>query len=938
MRFFLLTAIALSANAQDTTMDPAFFESRVRPVLAAKCYSCHGPDRQFSDLRMDSREAILKGGQRGPAAELIRAAIRQQGPLKMPPGGKLTADEIAAIDQWIGKGFPWPNAKPAAESKAPHWAFQPLKVVAPKPIDAFLPATGKAADKRTIARRAAYVVTGLPPAAAVLEKFLEDNSAAAWPNYVDALLQSPRYGERWARHWLDLVRYAETYGYEWNYEIHGAWRYRDYLIRAFNQDLPYNQFIREHVAGDLLASPRFVGNQNESALATAFYRFGEMGHDNCNQFREIRTDVVDNQIDTLTKAFQGVTVSCARCHDHKFDPIPTEDYYSLYGILNSSRPITGTLNRAAKPDLGGLKNKIRAELGALWLREAAGLSGKQIPMLVDSTAPSVSFTNGVPPGWSASGLGLEAVKAGDFAIATRGRAAIDVIFPNGLATNATTDKWNGTLRSPVLPRDKKFLSFQLSGANAAAHRTIMDHCVIGEDYKLIESGGLHLEKVPTRNDQPLPTYLELVTQTDNPRIPDRPGRLKADPDLKDPRSWFVVTKAWFHNEDDAPKPAAAGVRGDSALPDAIRRWSAGQATDDDVFVINWAIDNGLLSNSRHATNVLEKLTAEYRAAEAELANPAVANTMTDVDPGTDYPILLSGQALNPGRPAPRHFLSLMPEKLKQVNPKGSGRLEMAEAIASPDNPLTARVYVNRVWHHVFGRGIVASTDNFGRLSDPPSNQELLDSLAAEFMKNGWSTKRLIREMLLTQAFRKENQVRRLDAESIRDTLLAVSGRLNETMYGPSIQPRRQDPTDYRRLFQGPLDGDGRRSIYIKVTRMEGPKFLEIFDFPPPLQTRGNRDVTNVPTQALTMLNDPFVHEQAMVWARRLVARKDDTNESRIRYMFETAIGRPATAEEVSAYLGLLTKFATHQVPIRDESVWQKVAHTLFNSKEFLYLR
>jgi hypothetical protein len=276
--------------------------------------------------------------------------------------------------------------------------------------------------------------------------------------------------------------------------------------------------------------------------------------------------------------------------------------------------------------------------------------------------------------------------------------------------------------------------------------------------------------------------------------------------------------------------------------------------------------------------------------------------------------------------------------LKQVNPKGSGRLEMAEAIASPENPLTARVYVNRVWHHVFGRGIVTSTDNFGRLSDPPSNQDLLDFLAAEFMRNGWSTKRLIKELLLTQAFRNENQVRRLDAESIRDTLLSVSGRLDETMYGPSIQPHRQEPTDYRRLFQGPLDGDGRRSIYIKVTRMEGPKFLEIFDFPAPLQTRGNRDVTNVPTQALTMLNDPFVQEQALVWARRLVARKDDTNESRISDMFNVAIGRPATPEEIQAYRGLIRKFATHQVPLQDVSVWQRIAHTLLNSKEFLYLR
>ncbi|MFN0100656.1 MAG: PSD1 and planctomycete cytochrome C domain-containing protein [Bryobacteraceae bacterium] len=929
-----LVPVALGAAlaiAQDSN-----FESRVRPVLAAKCYSCHGPDRQFSDLRLDSREAILKGGQRGPAPDLIRAAIRHDGALKMPPTGKLSADEIAALDQWIAKGFPWPNAKVAKERMAPHWAFQPLTRPAPKTIDQFLQTVAGPADKRTLARRAAYVVTGLPPSPEPLNRFLADTTKSAWPNYIDELLKSPRYGERWARHWLDVVRFAETYGYEWNYEIHGAWRYRDYLIRAFNQDLPYNQFIKEHVAGDLLPQPRTYNNQNESVLATAFYRFGEMGHDNCNQFREIRTDVVDNQIDTLTKAFQGLTVSCARCHDHKFDPIPTEDYYALYGILNSSRPITQTLNAAPKPNLEPIKSKVRAELAAIWLREAAGLSGKQIPSATQSPAPSVSFANGVPPGWSASGLGLEAVKAGDFALSTQGPTAVEIIFPNGLATNAATGKWNGTLRSPILPRDKKFLTFQLGGANAAAHRTVMDHCVIGEDHKLIESPGLHLEKVPTRNDQPLQTYLELNTITDNPRLPERPGKFKTNPSETAQSSWFVVTNAWFHNEDDAPKPAAAPARGEAALPDAIRRWSAGQATDDDVFVLNWALENHLLSNNRTANPALEKLIAEYRAVEAKLETPAVANTLADLDPGADYPILLSGQALNPGRPAPRHFISLMPENLKQVNLKGSGRQEMAEAIASPENPLTARVYVNRIWHHVFGRGIVETTDNFGRLSDPPSNRDLLDHLAGEFMKNDWSTKRLIKELLLSQAFQNENQVRRLDAESVRDSLLFISGRLDETMYGPSIQPRRHEPTDHRRLFQGPLDGDGRRSVYLKITRMEGPKFLEIFDFPAPLQTRGNRDVTNVPTQSLAMLNDPFVHDQAKVWAEKLVARKDDTIESRLTAMFNEALTRPPTAAELTAYKRLLT--ALGKPSLTDVSQWQKLAHTLFNGKEFLYLR
>jgi hypothetical protein len=248
-------------------------------------------------------------------------------------------------------------------------------------------------------------------------------------------------------------------------------------------------------------------------------------------------------------------------------------------------------------------------------------------------------------------------------------------------------------------------------------------------------------------------------------------------------------------------------------------------------------------------------------------------------------------------------------------------------MASPENPLTARVYVNRVWHHIFSQGLVTSTDNFGRLSDPPANPDLLDHLAAEFMRNGWSTKTLIKQLLLTSAFQAENQIRRLDAESIRDTLLAVSGRLDETMYGPSIQPHRKQPTNYRRLFQGPLDGNGRRSIYLKVTRMQGPKFLEIFDFPAPLQTRGNRDVTNVPTQSLAMLNDPFVLQQAQGWADRL---PPGTFEQRLTKMFETALLRPPTAEESKAYKQLAETLGPNP--------WPTLAHTLFNSKEFLYLQ
>ena len=1058
----IMALIALS-GLLPAAEDVDFFERQVRPLLVSKCQSCHGAQKQFAALRLDGREAILKGGLHGPAAvpgqpetSLLIKAVKHLGP-KMPMGGKLADTEIAALETWVRAGMAWPaGGKPAAAGfyeklLREHWSYQPVKRQTPppgpaaNPVDRFLNqkrslaglSQSKPAEKRVLARRAAYVVIGLPPTAGQLERFLKDQAPQAYETYIGQLLASPRYGERWARHWMDVVRYAETYGYEWNYEIQGAWRYRDYLIRAFNLDLPYNQFVLEHVAGDLLTTPRILDGRNESALATAFYRLGEMGHDNCDQFRELRTDVVDNQIDTLTKAFQGVTVSCARCHDHKIDPIPTEDYYALYGILNSSRPVARTLETSgpSPESILALKTAVRAELAAVWLADVAGvaaelkaaLAGKRDaadaaalatgldplriqrwrklldrdkvdlsdPLAVfsqptagfvkeaaarekfnrDKFITAADFSHGIPAGWSVDGLGLQSglAQAGDFAIATEGSEAVGSIFQAGLFTNLLTDRLNGTLRSPLMPSDKQYASFQLLGGKFAARRVIVDNCVIGEGHELLDHPELRWEKVSTKHAKQFPVYLELNTKSDNPRLPDRPGRFKGvtDESLRSPRSYFGVTRVVYHDEDVTPQATLGHLTRllESPVPerfagiveDALRAWRDGRASADHVTWLNWLLEQGVLVNSRNHTPALRSLTDRFRAIESAVAEPTVIASMGDFDPGADHPIFLAGSALNPGPLAPRHFLSLMPSSLKPVGLAGSGRRELAEAMASPDNPLTARLMVNRIWHHVFERGLVASTDDFGRNGSPPSHPELLDYLAAEYVQQGWSAKRMLRLLLTSEAFRQSSAadpvarmkdpgnsllhhypVRRLEAEAVRDTLLAVSGRLDGQLYGPSIQPHRGEPQDHRRLFQGPLDGDGRRSIYTKITRMEGPRFLEIFDFPNPLQGRGNRDVTNVPPQALAMLNDPFVLDQAKTWAERLVARRDDSIDLRIAGMFLSGLGRPATSQELSKWHTLTLEFAQRHAaaddPLKSEPVWRDVAHTLFNLKEFLYLR
>jgi hypothetical protein len=1092
----LFAAGPRSARAADaSTQDPKsieFFEKQIRPLLVSRCVSCHGPTQQFSSLRVDSREALLKGGSRGPAIvpgdaslSLLAKAIRHDG-IKMPVGGKLAEVEIDAVEKWINLGAPWPidTHGPAAGAaglydrlKKEHWAFQPVRDTQPEEVantshqvDRFLfTAIRKAglkpsgaADRRTLIRRLSFVLTGLPPAPLEVELFVHDESPGAYERLVDRLLASGHFGEQWARHWMDVMRFAETFGNDWNYEINGAWLYRDYLIRAFNEDVPYDQLIREHFAGDLLDKPRTNAREgiNESVIGTAFLRLGELGHDDCIRFRQIRTDVVDNQIDTLGKAFQGLTIACARCHDHKLDPIPTSDYYALYGVLTSSRMVMRNadlpdVTAATKQRLRELKPLIRTELANRWIEEAgripqylmaANRSWKGLPtrqqdladLSLDRMQAWLSLLQKQKPGmeeplypwiqsagsdfagqwrdlksryteeiqrrsafnrehfrpfgdlakdgfggWHADGNALTdgPSPSGEFAVAGSGPAALTGIFPTGIYTHALSERLNAALRSPLVPKDKKFVSLQVMGGKLGAWRTVLDNCMLSEDYKLLEQDSPRWLKIPNRDDQPaLPFYVELVTKTDNPRIPDRPGRLKVtDEQLASPDSYFGVTRAVLHDVDESPKDELSipsrlfdgdSPQGLEALADRYRaiarqsltRWAQGKADDDDANWIAWLLENRLLPNTDDLSPQLHALLAEYRFAEMRISAPKVFPGMADLDPGYNFPVLPYGDATHPGKIVPRGFLDLISGTQNGFQVFGSGRREVADLIVNPANPLTARVMANRIWLHVFGRGIVPTADNFGVYGERPSHPELLDYLASRFMREGWSIKKQIRFLVLSQAFQQSSKpsaesmrvdpqdrllshypVHRLEGESIRDAILAVSGRLDATMYGPSIQPHREEPKDYRKLHQGPLDGNGRRSIYIKVTRHEGSRFLETFDFPNPNVARGNRDTTNVPPQALALLNDPFVIGQAGVWADRLIGLHAPTLNSRIDSMFLDALGRPPDEAERARFSGLAKELASLRKAAPDQiltshDVWTDMAHAIFNLKEFLYLR
>jgi mono/diheme cytochrome c family protein len=1081
---------ALPASAADPS---ALFESKIRPLLADHCYACHSAGKkQKAGLLLDSKSGWEKGGDSGSPivpgkpeeSLLIKAVHWTDKDLQMPPeksGGKLSDAQIADLEAWIKDGAFDPRssatAVPAKKSweeifneRKQWWSLQPVHATEP-PAEAEAEWSASATDRRlrtrqqaenvtpspkadtqTLIRRATVILTGLPPSPAEVEAFIaasQNDAAGAYAALVDRLLASPHFGEHFARHWLDVVRFTETHGNEWNYDVAYAWRYRDYIIRAFNDDLPYNQFVREQIAGDLLARPRWNadGHFNESEIGTAFYRFGEVNHDSCAQFGAIGYDIADNQLDTLTKAFQATTVACARCHDHKLDAISTKDYHGLLAILRSTRLVQHTLdaptvNRDALATLQSLKPEFRAELATTWRAEAATLNAAKLQALAAAAkdkAPDVSsplhpwfvackqdaadvaeawtslaadlarettertafnqthfttladFRHGVPSDWHTDGMGLRngASRSGDFAVAPEGGSALKMLLPAGVFTFALSDKMNGALRSPTLRRTHSKMSFEVVGGRFSLAHVVFNNCQLNYNHQ----HSLHQDDwswvtvaIPEDTDA-LHPYAELLTFWDNPKFPDPLGALGKDVEnqrgpweqyAKNPRTWWGVRRIVLHDgletpKDElshltrlftgaAPKTAEeAAARYAAVAGDAVEAFAANRATDDDIRWLTWMLRNGLLSNQADATPRLAALTTQYRQVESALALPTMMPGMADEGPGFTQPVFLRGDFTKPGEAVERSYVRALTPNGFALGPEGSGRGKLAELIASPDNPLTARVMVNRVWEWVFGRGLVATPDDFGHLGALPSHPELLDDLAARFVTEGWSVKKLVRTLLLSRAFQSSSAptaearqhdpqnvllshypARRVQAEVIRDSILAVSGRLDPKFYGPSVSPYREKADPDKRLFVGPLDGDGRRSIYLKFQLMEAPHFLSAFNLPGGKVTQGRRDTSNVPAQSLALLNDPFVLAMADFWAARLVADGRSSVADRVDTLYHEALGRtPSDADRASCIAAIRSLALTHGVSEADiltsRAVWKDAAHMMFNLKEFIFV-
>ena len=1032
----------------------------MRPLLAESCFRCHSGAKPKAGLRLDHIDRAIAGGDSGPAVVpgspekslLVSAIGYGRTDIRMPPRGKLADAEIAILVEWVRRGAPWPDEPPPAVDstsaafdldarRRSHWAWSPVERRDPPPapagaaglgdVDRFILAKlsergmepAAEADPRTLIRRLHFDLVGLPPEPGASDAYAGEPSPAAWERAVDDLLASPRFGERWGRHWLDLVRYAETLGHEFDYAIHNAWRYRDYVIRALNADVPYDLFVKEHIAGDLLPERRRHPTEgfDESTIGTAFLWLGQQTHSPVDALQH-QSEVIENQIDVLAKAFLGITVACARCHDHKFDAVSTRDYYSLRSVLASTRfrqaaidppPAIGDRARA----LEEIRSKVRLRLAAIWKTEA-GLAASYLAACLPEASPDPRLDASrieawrkaleAPPlrardvilrgagaaesaatrdlladfsvrgrdGWLPDGEALrnQPSRAGDIILGGALRDGGFALLRRGaIHTGALSNRLQGALRSPTFTIDRSRIHVLAWGKDTRVN-------IVVDGYVLIRSpiyGGLK------KSPEPKPGWITFDVETWR----GRSAYIEiADVEVPDPADdgprkgygtagWIAVERVLLSDgpppaEDGAPESPPASDADPHApaadLGEAIRRaiedWADGRPACQEVeearaTLIEWMLASKLLPT--HDAEV-SLLLDERATIEASIPSPTYVPAAVDGS-GIDGRVHIRGNPRNLGAEAPRAFLeALAPGGSRHEGP-GSGRLDVARRVTDPSSPLFARVAVNRVWHHLFGRGLVPSVDDLGALGERPSHPELLDWLARRFVDDGYSLKKLIRLLVLTRSYRMSSaaspgaiardpenalfsrmRVRRLEAEAIRDAMLSISSRLESRMFGPPVEVHLTPFMDGRGRpsGSGPIDGDGRRTIYLEVRRNFLSPFMLAFDAPTPLGTQGRRTSSNVPAQALILLNDPFVAAEARRWAKRALSADVSGDRERIAGLYLKAFGRPPSAEEVEASEELLLASARARAESGSEATeaaWADLCHALFNAKELAFV-
>lgn len=1081
-----VTTLGAAAAELDTPQFDAvqleFFEKDIRPILAKRCYECHGPEAETpgGGLFLTSRGALLEGGDSGPSIvvgkpdeSLLIEAIHYDGIYQMPPKSRMPEAEIAKLEQWVASGAAWPisdekntpkkEAFDLQQRKAEHWAWQPVtrpqlpavkndgwikdpvdRFVLAKLEDADLAPNGPA-DPAILIRRLYFDLTGLPPKPEAVEAFVADPSPEAIEKVVDELLASPRFGEHWGRHWLDLVRYAESRGHEFDYDIPNAYEYRDYVIRALNQDVPYNELVMEHIAGDLIEQPRMnpETGSNESVLGTGFWHLGDWVHSPVD-IRKDETDRFDNMLDVMNKAFLGLTVTCARCHDHKFDAISQADYYAQMGFLQSSayrqvRFETAEHNQRIADSLEKLDDEFQAKARSAYqssIDQAANRWEKELqtpdspwgmaiaeastdakhPLhywakllsvspehrpqvleeakkVIDQQAASAAAYQGnvihdyasLPESqWRADGVafGSGPQKPGAFlwsaseephvvGVRTAGAAVYDTRWSGLSLKSGVQDDFGKTRGWNCAGRTIKTDTFPLS--DGRVHYLVKGHgraFAVVDSHRLVQ-GPLHGVTAREWKHDDL-AEAQWVTQD----LRDYQGHavhVEFSPIDGQPMEILMVA------EGPQPPPlmsdqAKAAVAFDRGIADgdvSVQRFLQALKTAPDspetACLADWLVRN-CSTLMPGQTSPWSELARTYQDQSKQRMSDVKWQSRTAPgmwDNSAEKEVLLiRGNTKNPADPVDRQLLTAISGNDSSYDPHGSGRLELARQMMNPDNPFASRVAVNRVWHYLMGRGLVRSVDNFGVLGELPTHPLLLDYLASEFVDDGWSLKRMIRRVVLSQTYQMSSlqagsaeqadpkndlfhraEVKRLSGEAIRDSLLAVSGRLDETMYGPSVKVHltpfmqgRGRPGE-----SGPIDGAGRRSVYLEVRRNFLSPMMLAFDTPQPITTIGRRNQSNVPAQSLILLNDPFVIEQCEHWAKQAIAQTPEDTQLRIERMVEQAFSRKPTAEELTLANQFLeshgqTLSIDPQQMASSVELWRDLAHVLVNAKPFIFVR
>jgi hypothetical protein len=983
------------SNAEDNGLE--FFESRVRPIFVQRCQKCHGDKKQEGGLRLDQKSGWARGGDQGPAivagkpdeSLLIKAVRYTIDDLRMPPGGKLPEREIAALVDWVKRGALDPRdggpvklgGMTVDEAKT-FWSLQPTKrppVPASSrrrsqpasPIDSFvlarLDGAGltplPSADRRTLIRRATYDLIGLPPTPEEVDHFLNDPAPDAFARVVDRLLASPHYGERWGRHWLDLVRYADTAGENSDHPLPHAWRYRNWVIAAFNRDMPYDSFVQDQIAGDVLAANGPPDQYKDRVVATGFLAIARrFGHDIDKDMYLTHEDVID----TTGKVFLGLTIGCARCHAHKYDPISAEDYYALYGILESTRfSFPGCEPNPMPRDLVPLKTAGEWDQIIKPYRERLAALDERLRQLGQEEAALSKRSAAISPGSSRIVAQGEIDDGGSQVVATSdGRKPIPIdvvaghvvrlsVYPRGNhGADSTLVEWE--IEEPGGAKRRWGLTRDVMHGLLANNPEPASQGGAGAWYFVDGRGGSRLLGESVR-DLAGNSGLHVWRNGDTPSVfantTNRPIRawtsLPARSLFAHPAADGPVAIAWL-------SPLSGTVTMTARIADVHPGGSDG---------VGWKLEY-LGSEPAGELRALGELAARQQAVARERARLVASQPQREVayavEEGTprDARLQVRGDPEKPGAVVRRRWLEVLGGQ--PVGPEGgSGRRQLAGWLTARDNPLAARVMVNRIWQYHFGKGLVTTPNDFGSRGQPPTHPELLDWLADRLVESGWRLKTMHRMIMLSDAYQRTSAVtasaprdvdpenrlywrferRRLSAEELRDSLLQVCGQLDGTPAGPHPFPLE---SSWNFTQHNPFNADyatKKRGIYLMVQRNRRDLFLTLFDGADPNATTPQRQQTTVPTQALYVMNAPFFHAQAQQLADQLLAEPD--LERRLDLMFRTALQRPPSHAERERLERFLAAYAleVRDVPPsgRTRAAWAALARVLLGGNEFMYL-